>query len=286
VVRQPITREVLGFCVILTAEDDLNDTPRFGSLAALVVRTECRGRGIGTHLHDAGIRAIAQRSGARDVRLGSTFPRLLHGIPDDSRFGGWFARRGWRGEFAPSSNNQDASDWLLDLGCFAGTGLSMAELSFQRCTPSDRDKVVNLVSGVCKRKSNLGWISQYTRLADSKFIGDIIVGFEGATVVSAGILCVGSVDHPFVQDMPWAQAIGTAVGSLSCICIIGTLPRFFVVSDKLTRLDPVPGMVNDRGSIMRALLEYCVKSLAGDGCKHMFLDAVRGGDHDLPELGE
>ncbi|KAH6689012.1 hypothetical protein F5X68DRAFT_254856 [Plectosphaerella plurivora] len=269
VVRQPITGEVLGSCAILAPEEDLAETPRYGSLAALMVRKEYRGRGIGMSLHDSGIHALMESSGVQHIRLGSTFPRLLHGIPLDSRFGGWFTRRGWHGEAAPQALDLESSDWLLELGHFAEQGLSMAGLSFQRCTPSDRDRVLNLVSRVSRRKGNLGWISQYTRLADSNFISDIIVGFEGATVISAAILYKSSVDHPFAQDMPWAQSIGTNVGGLSCICII----------------DQVPGMVNNRVSIMTRLLDYCVKTLAGDGCKYMFLDAVRGGDHGLPELG-
>lgn len=55
---------------------------------------------------------------------------------------------------------------------------------------------------------------------------------------------------------------------------------------KLTHIDQEPGMVNNRDSIMVRLLDYGVKTLAERGYKHMFLDAVRGGDHGFPELGE
>jgi GNAT superfamily N-acetyltransferase len=286
VVRQPITGEVLGFCAIYTADQDLSDSPRIGSLAALMVRKKYRGRGIGRSLHDAGVRALGQSSGVEHIRLGSTFPRLLHGVPDDSRFGGWFARRGWHGEAAPLGQNPDASDWLLELGDVAERGLSMAGLSFQRYTPSDREQVLRLVASVSTRKGHQGWLTQYTRVANSNFKGDIIVGFEGATIVSTAILYMPSLDHPFVQDMPWAQSIGSDVGGLSCICILGTLLDRWAVMQKLTHTDQEPGMVNNRDSIMVRLLDYSVKTLAGGGYRYMFLDAVRGGDHGFPGLGE
>lgn len=221
--QQSLTGEVLGFCIFFTEDTTFSQTYRFGSLAAIVVRKQYRGRGIGRSLHDAGVRVLVEGSGIHHLRLGSTFPRLLYSMPTDCRYSGWFARRGWHADAAPFVPSPEASDWLLEMNGAPERGLSMAGLSFRYCTPADRDQVLHLVSKVSKRKGYLGWPTQYIRIVSSQYMSDIIIGFEGATAVSAAILYIPSQDHPLADSMPWTQMMNSDVGGLSCICIIGTL---------------------------------------------------------------
>ena len=88
---------------------------------------------------------------------------------------------------------------------------------------------MDLVRGVSRRQGFVGWYHQYRRVADSRYIEDIIVGFEGQTVVSAAILYAHVLGHPIAEAMPWAGTVGGGAAGLACICITGLfvlLPRF------------------------------------------------------------
>ncbi|KAH7012640.1 uncharacterized protein B0I36DRAFT_399445 [Microdochium trichocladiopsis] len=93
---------LLGFCATYTMNAD-NAGDLVGSLGVLIVRSTHRGRGIGKSLHDEALGRLREQHKVRCLRLGSTFPRLLIGVPFDEPFVGW------------SDSASRASDWLLRL---------------------------------------------------------------------------------------------------------------------------------------------------------------------------
>jgi hypothetical protein len=78
---------------------------------------------------------------------------------------------------------------------------------------------LDFVDSVSRRKDHVGWYDQYTKLADTQNIQDIILGLEGETIIAAALTyCTAS---PVAEDLPWASTIADDVGGVTCVCISG-----------------------------------------------------------------
>ena len=221
VVRDTPNGDVLGFCATFTTFADSKEEQLIGSLAALVVKKEFRRRGIGRKLHDEALGRLGKIGGVHRVQLGTTFPRLLYGIPVGHPDTEWFRKRGWPLDLSGPGAGHIRADWLLRFCDTPPLNLASAGLNFRPCELSDSREVLEMVARESERKHAFGWYDQYARIIDSGFIGDVILGFEGSTMVATAITYTSPAGNPTASDIPWASSIGTDVGGVTCICIKG-----------------------------------------------------------------
>ena len=221
VVRDPSGGGILGFCATYTTYVDSTGEQLIGSVAAVMVKREARGRGIGIALHNTSLNKLKRVRGVRRLLLGTTFPRLLCGIPIDHSSIPWFKKRGWVLDHSGPGKGRLVIDWLLPVIEAPPANLASAGLSFRSCGLADFEVVLEMVDREAKRKNGFGWYDQYARILDSGFIGDIFLGFEGSTIVATAITYIPNSGNPTAADIPWAASIGRDVGGISCVCIIG-----------------------------------------------------------------
>ncbi|KAJ4413721.1 hypothetical protein N0V82_008360 [Gnomoniopsis sp. IMI 355080] len=221
VVREPGSNLLLGFCATYITYFDNKEETLVGSVAALCVRAPHRGQGIGRALHDAAMRGFKKTRGVNRLQLGSTFPRLLYGLPVGHPSETWFKRRGWRMDCTVPGTGQEVSDWLLTFSEWPTGGLPSIGVDFRSCEFSDFDRVLEVVERESERNGNMAWYDQYAKLADSMSMTDIILGMRGDTVVAAAITYIPRSENPSAEDIPWAASISEDTGGTTCICITG-----------------------------------------------------------------
>lgn len=223
VARDTTRGDILGFCATFTTFADSKEEQLIGSVAALVVKREFRGRGVGRALHDEALGRLRKIRGVHRVQLGTTFPRLLYGIPVDHPHSKWFQARGWSFDQSVPGTGRLMADWLLWFSDFLPLNLASAGLNFRSCEIADAQRVLDMVGRESERKHGFGWYDQYARIIDSSSIGDVIIGFEGLTMAATAITYTPNDGNPTALDIPWATSIGPDVGGVTCICIKGKL---------------------------------------------------------------
>jgi GNAT superfamily N-acetyltransferase len=223
VVRDPATRQLLGFCSTFVTYLH-TDKSCLGSLAAIMVKPSHRGQGIGTSLHMYALGLLKKNSVVR-IQLGSTYPRLLYGLPMDSALENWFKRFGWRFDRGVPGAGQEACDWLLDMNEWNTEGLSASGLRFRLlefgASQREYDLAMEFVARESVRKDNMGFFSLYGSLQHTPHMGDIVMGFEGDVLVATAIVYTPRGGSPVSEELPWAGAIGQDVGGVAGICITG-----------------------------------------------------------------
>lgn len=222
VVREPETREILGFCATYTTYIGGGGESLIGSLVAILVRPWYRKRGVGLSLHSHAQRQLTKTRGVERLQLGSTFPRLLLGLPVDGPSEEWYRRRGWQMDRQGPGRGQEVCDWLLHISDWLpGPFPTTARLDFRACELSEFDRVLRLVERESARNDYVGWYDQYVKLANTMNVRDIVVGIGSGTVVAAALTFVKNTGSPVAEDIPWPAAIGDDVGGVTCICISG-----------------------------------------------------------------
>ncbi|RYO84648.1 hypothetical protein DL762_005550 [Monosporascus cannonballus] len=194
IVQAPESREIVGFCATYTTFVDQAGERLIGSLAVILVKPYYRKRGIGLSLYEHALRQLQRICGVDRIQLGSTFPRLLYGIPAESASVEWFERRGWQ---------MDCQD--------PGRG--------QEATFDDFNPIIDFVEKESSRKDNMGWYDQYTNIAQDGRFSDIILGLQGSTIIATAMIYTPSDGSPAAQNLPWARTVGADVGGVTCICI-------------------------------------------------------------------
>ncbi|TLD17574.1 uncharacterized protein PgNI_01568 [Pyricularia grisea] len=264
-VSEPETGVLVGFCATYTTYANQGGERLVGSLAMIIVKPEHRGRGIGRSLHDIAIEQLSRTRGVFRLQLGSTFPRLLYGLPVDSASEGWFRRRGWDFDQSSPGKGQEVSDWHLDFNNYPSRQYPSASgLLFGPCELSEVPAVLSLVALESARNNKMGWYDQYTQLNHPFLVGDIIKGVVGHQVIATAITYLPRSENPVSSDIPWAGMISSATGGVTCICI----------------------SVVSRDEAMLGLLDACVKRLKEQGMQGMLLDAVMGGDEGFYAMGK
>lgn len=223
VVRQPGTNQLLGFCATYITYLDSKGEILVGSLAVLLVRASHRGQGIGSILHKEALKGFRRTRGVSRLQLGSTFPRLLYGLPIDHPSEEWFRRQGWHIDCTVPGTGQEASDWLLAFDDWPKGGFPPIEVTFRPCGFADFDRVLETVEMESERNGSMAWYDQYAKLAESTAMGDIIVGWRGDTIVATVITYTMHSDNSSAEDIPWAGSISDDTGGVTCICITGKI---------------------------------------------------------------
>jgi GNAT superfamily N-acetyltransferase len=225
VVREPETREILGFCATYTTYIGSGEESLIGSVAAILVRPSYRKRGVGRSLHDHALWKLSKTRGVERLQLGSTFPRLLFGLPVDSASEEWYRRRGWRMDQQAPGTGHEVTDWFLQFNDWFPRPLARAAgLVFRPCDPAEFELVLELVERESARNDNVGWYDQYAKLTNSHYIREIVIGIEDGILVASALTFINDGENPVSQDIPWPAAIGHEVGGLTCICIAGMSP--------------------------------------------------------------
>ncbi|EAQ85923.1 hypothetical protein CHGG_07176 [Chaetomium globosum CBS 148.51] len=214
VVRKPGAAQILGFCATYTTYADSGGERLLGSLAALLVHPSYRQQGIGLSLHTHARRQLTKIRGVCRLQLGSTFPRLLYGLPVTHRMRIGF----WNSRVADKTA-------LLKLGLWATSvrlGFSssrigdnwfdVSHLSFVPCEFAEFDMVLEFVEKESMKKDTMGWYDQYAKLANTMNIQDIVLGLEGGTIIAAALTYVKNTGSPAADDLPWASTIADDVG--------------------------------------------------------------------------
>ncbi|OIW29533.1 hypothetical protein CONLIGDRAFT_332240 [Coniochaeta ligniaria NRRL 30616] len=270
VVREPETREILGFCATYTTYIGSGGESLIGSLSTILVRPSYRQRGVGLSLHNHALRQLTKTRGVDRLQLGSTFPRLLFGLPVDGASDEWFRRRGWRMDQQGPGAGQEVCDWLLRINDWLPRPLpATGGLEFRVCELPEFDRVLDMVERESARNDNVGWYDQYAKLANTMNVRDIVIGIEDETVVAAALTFVKNTGSPVAEDIPWPSAIGDDVGGVTCICIT----------------EPSPSLSYERDAIMIRLLDECIRTLSEQGMQRLFVDAIRGGDQGFQSTG-
>ncbi|KAK3296932.1 uncharacterized protein B0H64DRAFT_113993 [Chaetomium fimeti] len=271
VVRKPGTRQILGFCATYTTYADSGGERLLGSLAALLVHPSYRQQGIGLSLHTHAWRQLTKIRGVCRLQLGSTFPRLLYGLPFDSPCEDWFRHRGWPIKplsSAPGSG-QPVCDWFLKFKDWPTTGMMLSHLAFRPCEFAEFDMVLEFVEKESRKKDTMGWYDQYAKLANTMNIQDIVLGLEGGAIIAVALTYVKNNGSPAADDLPWAGTIADDVGGVTCVCVS----------------DDVPNTSNKRDAVMIRLLDSCIRLLANQGMNKLLIDAVTGGDEGFQSMG-
>ena len=222
VVREPETGSVLGFCATYTTYIDGGGERLVGSLSAIIVEPSSRRQGIGLSLHDHALRQLTKTRGVSRLQLGSTFPRLLYGLPTGIESEGWFRRRAWPIDEQGPDSAQNTRDCLLDFDRWPSARESqLPTLHFRPCDPAEFDAVLKLVEDENSRGNRMGWYDQYVKLAKTVHVRDIIVGVEKDTIIAAALTYASNYGSPVADDLPWAATISPDIGGVACICIQG-----------------------------------------------------------------
>lgn len=223
IVKLPDTREVVGFCATYTTFVDREGERLIGSLALIIVKPAYRHRGIGLSLYEHALKQLKRIRGVDRIQLGSTFPRLLSGIPAGSSSESWFQRRGWQMDGQGPGRGQDICDWILKIDDWPSGGLSASSgLTFRQGTFDDFNLIADFVEKESARRDYTGWYDQYMNLAHDGRISDIILGLERSEIVASALIYTPHEVSSLARDLPWARTIGSDVGGVACICIAGS----------------------------------------------------------------
>ncbi|KAK5993293.1 hypothetical protein PT974_06722 [Cladobotryum mycophilum] len=269
-VREPSRGTLVGFCATYTTFADNSGEELVGSVATLIVRAAFRNQGVGLILHDAATTHLQRIRGVGRLQLGTTYPRLLYGMPVEAPIEPWFEKRGWLMDGPGPGKGRLISDWILRFSDLPGIQLASAGLDFKRCDESNAHLVLDIVkSHQSVRNPCFGWYDQYARTMNSGHMGSIIVGYEGTIIVTTAIIFCPADGGPAASDVPWPGEIGHDIGGVTCICI----------------RDDNPEMVSRRDTVVIRLLHACVRMLSEKGMSGMFLDGVRFGEYRLGTFG-
>ncbi|KAI1876375.1 hypothetical protein JX265_003901 [Neoarthrinium moseri] len=269
VIRSPGTGDIIGFCATFTTWAFSDPEYLIGSLAAILVKPDYRRRGIGSSLHTHATDLLSRTRGVRRLQLGSTFPRLLYGIPLDLASHEWFRRRGWPMDVQSPGRGREVCDWLLRIQDWpSGGSTSVPEgFSFRQCNPDDFPALLQFVGNEAPRNESMGLFEEYKWSRD--YAQDIVLCLHGAVIVAAALVYTPHSGTIAEADLPWARKIGHDVGGITCICIA----------------EGNATLQNHRNSVMIRLLGCCVEILQELGMQQVFLDGMKGGDEGFQNLG-
>ncbi|KAL9471495.1 hypothetical protein ACSS6W_009436 [Trichoderma asperelloides] len=268
IVRDPVNESLVGFCAAYATFADSFDVALVGSIAVVIVHAAYRGRGIGSSLYDAAMSRLQRVRGVQRLRLGTTFPRLLCGVPVEMNYvDQWFERRGW-----PVSTQGHGgqgglvADWILRFIDLPSMTLYSVGLGFRQCVDSDAEQVLRIEDRhPATSTHNHGWYDLYAQTLRQGYIGDIIVAYEIDTIVATAIIYTPGEQSPAALDIPWPATLSSSIGGATCISI--------------------KDANNSREIILTELIFACSRALSQRGMTGMFLDGVSCGEAEIIRLG-
>ncbi|KAL6910927.1 hypothetical protein GGI43DRAFT_29091 [Trichoderma evansii] len=268
VVRDPVHGSLVGFCAAYATFADSFDVALVGSIATVMVQAAYRGRGIGSSLYHAAMSRLQRVRGVQRIRLGTTFPRLLCGVPVEMSYvDQWFERKGW-----PVSTQGHGgqgglvADWILRFIDLPSMTLYSVGLGFRPCVDSDAEQVLSVEDRQPATSTHShGWYDLYAQTLKQGYIGNIIVAYENDTIVATAIIYIPGDQSPAAVDIPWPATLSSSMGGVTCICI--------------------KDANNSREIILTEFIFACSRALSQRGMTGMFLDGVSCGEREIVPLG-
>ncbi|KAK2073710.1 hypothetical protein P8C59_007967 [Phyllachora maydis] len=226
-------------------------------------------RGIGLSLHNFAVAELRRTKNVGHLQLGSTFPRLLYGVPTGSPAEEWFRRRGWPMRQTGPGTGQEVCDWLLGIDEWPSPGpLPLARWTFRRCNLDESARVYSVAERHLQTPAHTGWLHQYAQLAGTMNMSDVVLGTdEQGDIVAMAITYCRLTAGPLTDDLPWPTVLGDDVGGVTCMCVTGTVAP------------------STRDALMLGLLEHCVQVLKEQGMSRIFIDATKNGDGSFQSMG-
>ncbi|KAM0457888.1 hypothetical protein ACHAPV_006433 [Trichoderma viride] len=259
VVRDPASGSLVGFCAAFATFADSFDVALVGSIAAVIVQTAYRGRGIGSSLYNAAVSRLQRVRGVRRLHLGSTFPRLLCGVPVDMGYvDQWFERKGWPvSTHGHQGQGGLVADWILRFLDLPSMTVYSTGLGFRQCVDADAEQVLSIEHRQPATSIHShGWYDLYAQTLRQGYIGDIIVAYENDIIVATAIIYTPGAQSPAAVDIPWPATLSSSIDAN-----------------------------NSREIILTELIFACSRALSQRGMTGMFLDGVSTGEREIIPLG-
>lgn len=221
VARETVRGVLIGFCAVYSTLADSGGVNSLCSIGAIMVQEEYRKKGVGTQLHNEAVSRFRPMSGLNRIQIGSTFPRLLYGVPTELREQKWFEHRGWTINGNTQGKGRVIADWILRMTDLPTAELASAGLNFRHCGFEDFQQVFNMTAKESDRKLHFGWYDQYARTLDSAHMDNIILACEGSTLAATAIIYTPNDGSVAGTDIPWPSTLGNDIGGITCICFSG-----------------------------------------------------------------
>lgn len=224
VVREPVNGSLIGFCAAFATFADSFDVALVGSIAAVIVKPAYRGRGIGSSLYNAAMSRLQRVRGVQRLHLGSTFPRLLCGVPVEMDYvDQWFERKGWPvSRQGHEGQGGLVADWILRFLDLPSMTVYSTGLRFRQCVDADADQVLSIERRQPATSTHShGWYDLYAQTLRQGHIGDIVVAYENDTIVATAIIYTPGGGSPAAVEIPWPATLSSSMGGATCICIKG-----------------------------------------------------------------
>ncbi|KAF4443653.1 beta-N-acetylhexosaminidase [Fusarium acutatum] len=207
VVRNSSTNALYGFAATYFVHG-------VGILGGVFVEPTKRDVSIGRSLHRRALRSLMQRRGIKQVQIGSAFPGVFLGIPNDvevNTIKEWFANSGWDVQFPRRVSNmilQDVASWSAPEGL--SQSIQRAGISFDLI--HDLDNADDVLSHV-RNNANPEVLELYRHaLSESKLSG--IVRAKDATGALLGTIIVCKQRSPLETHIPSLVSRSEDIGGI------------------------------------------------------------------------
>ncbi|ENH61856.1 Putative lipoprotein ybbD [Fusarium oxysporum f. sp. cubense race 1] len=207
VVRNSSTNALYGFAATYFVHG-------VGILGGVFVEPTKRDVSIGRSLHRRALRSLMQRRGIKQVQIGSAFPGVFLGIPNDvevNTIKEWFANSGWDVQFPRRVSNmilREVASWSAPEGL--SQSIQRAGISFDLI--HDLDNADGVLSHV-RNNANPEVLELYRHaLSDSKLSG--IVRAKDATGTLLGTIIVCKQRSPLETHIPSLVSRSEDIGGI------------------------------------------------------------------------
>uniref|UniRef100_A0A0D2XH01 Glycoside hydrolase family 3 N-terminal domain-containing protein n=1 Tax=Fusarium oxysporum (strain Fo5176) TaxID=660025 RepID=A0A0D2XH01_FUSOF len=207
VVRNSSTNALYGFAATYFVHG-------VGILGGVFVEPTKRDVSIGRSLHRRALRSLMQRRGIKQVQIGSAFPGVFLGIPNDvevNTIKEWFANSGWDVQFPRRVSNmilREVASWSAPEGL--SQSIQRAGISFDLI--HDLDNADGVLSHV-RNNANPEVLELYRHaLSESKLSG--IVRAKDATGTLLGTIIVCKQRSPLETHIPSLVSRSEDIGGI------------------------------------------------------------------------
>ncbi|KAH8556383.1 glycoside hydrolase superfamily [Umbelopsis sp. PMI_123] len=209
------TDRVIGFASTFATTEKNTVT---GHLALILVSPEYRHQGVGTLLHETGMRRLRSLPNIQSIQLGAVYPRFFCGIPENLGQDtlNFFKNRGWIMSKEPVWDLiQDLTDYETDNAI--SDRMKKENIHFSRITPSRLWELYAF-----QERYFSFWLSTYQHHAELGDFPDLIIAREGGDhgqVIASLVLYTANGSHPRRSDVPWSDSslYGPDCGGMSCV---------------------------------------------------------------------
>jgi GNAT superfamily N-acetyltransferase len=211
---------LLGFCATFLQFVDREGENLIASLAILIVHPRYRHRGIGLSLYSHSITELRRTRGIIRLQLGSAFPRIFYGPPNNMN-DEWLRRRGWHLDRRDvPGKGQIVYDLILNITEWRYSASSgSSRLVFRSCKQEDMQRVLQIVEYTSSRQARMCWYDQYWALMNGPNVKDVILALEDNEIVALALMYTPSCGSQVSTNLPWASIIGNDVGGVTCLCV-------------------------------------------------------------------